>query len=151
MATTIRRPSTPEGGTPPPPQGGYTGGRERPVGGFELWMWLFMRISGIVLLVLAVGHTLIMHLPADGVERVDYNFVADRWASPLWRTWDWMMLTLALIHGINGLRNVTLDYVRSPAVRFTANMVFYVLGFTLFVLGTIIVVTFTPVASGAGS
>ncbi len=82
-------------------------------------MWLFMRISGIVLLVLAVGHTLIMHLPADGVERVDYNFVADRWASPLWRTWDWMMLTLALIHGINGLRNVTLDYVRSPgdAVR----------------------------------
>ena len=31
------------------------------------------------------------------------------------------------------------------------NMVFYVLGFTLFVLGTIIVVTFTPVASGTGS
>lgn len=121
------------------------------MGGFELWMWLFMRISGIVLLVLAVGHTLIMHLPAGGVERVNYDFVADRWASPLWRTWDWMMLTLALIHGINGLRNVTLDYVRLPAARFALNMIFYVLGFTLFVLGTIIVVTFTPVASGAAS
>ena len=114
MATTIER-TTPPAGEPPQPPRGRIAGRERPVGGFELWMWLFMRISGIVLLVLAVGHTLIMHLPADGVERVDYNFVADRWASPLWRTWDWMMLTLALIHGINGLRNVTLDYVRSPA------------------------------------
>lgn len=151
MATTIERPSAPGGGAPQPPSRGYSRGRERPVGGFELWMWLFMRISGIVLLVLAVGHTLIMHLPADGVERVDYNFVADRWASPLWRSWDWMMLTLALVHGINGLRNVTLDYVRKPGVRFGMNMVFYVLGFTLFVLGTIIVVTFTPDLAAAGS
>ena len=54
------------------------------------------------------------------------------------------MLTLALIHGINGLRNITLDYVRKPGVRFAMNMVFYVLGFTLFVLGTVIVVTFDP-------
>ena len=133
------------------PQREHTYGRDRPIGGFELWMWLFMRISGIVLLVLAVGHTLIMHLPGEGVERVDYDFVADRWASPLWRTWDWMMLTLALVHGINGLRNVTLDYVRRPGVRFASNMVFYVLGFTLFVLGTIIVVTFQPDVAASGS
>lgn len=148
MATTTERAPAPGGG-PPSPQRGYRVGRERPVGGFELWMWLFMRISGIVLLVLAVGHTLIMHLPSGGVERVDYDFVAARWASPFWRTWDWMMLTLALLHGINGLRNVTLDYVGNPGVRFTLNMVFYVLGFTLFVLGTIIVVTFTPAELGA--
>ncbi len=149
MATTIDRPSASGGATPP--QRDLRTGRERPVGGFELWMWLFMRISGIVLLVLAVGHTLIMHLPADGVERVDYNFVADRWASPLWRTWDWMMLTLALVHGVNGLRNVTLDYVRRPGVRFAMNMLCYVLGFTLFVLGTIIVVTFQPDVAGSGT
>jgi succinate dehydrogenase / fumarate reductase membrane anchor subunit len=144
MATTVERPTPP--GDAPPRRGGHAGGRERPVGGFELWMWLFMRISGIVLLLLAVGHTLIMHLPAEGVERVDYDFVAQRWASPFWRTWDWMMLTLALIHGINGLRNVTLDYVRRPGVRFTINMASYVLGFTLFILGTVIVVTFQPQA-----
>jgi succinate dehydrogenase / fumarate reductase membrane anchor subunit len=144
MATTIERPASPEGGPPQQPPRDYTHGRERPVGGFELWMWLFMRISGIMLLVLALGHTLIMHLPAGGVDRVDFNFVAARWGSPFWRTWDWMLLTLALIHGINGLRNITLDYVRKPGVRFTANMVFYVLGFVLFVLGSVIVVTFDP-------
>jgi succinate dehydrogenase / fumarate reductase membrane anchor subunit len=144
LATTIERPSAPEGGAPQPPSRDYARGRARPVGGFELWMWLFMRISGIVLLVLALGHTLIMHLPAEGVGRVDFNFVSVRWDSPFWRTWDWMMLTLALVHGINGLRNITLDYVRRPGIRFTANMVFYVLGFTLFILGTVIIVTFDP-------
>ena len=33
--------------------------------------WLFMRISGLVLLVLAVGHVLIMHVQDDGVGRVE--------------------------------------------------------------------------------
>ena len=55
-----------------------------------------------------------------------------------------MLLSLALVHGINGLRNITLDYVERTGVRFAANMFFYVLGFMLFVLGTIIVVTFDP-------
>src|SRR5580765_7193900 len=107
------------------PQRDYRGGRERPVGGFELWGWLFMRISGIVLLVLAVGHTLIMHVQGNGVGRVNFGFVATRWASPFWRTWDWMLLVLALVHGINGLRVIVLDYVRPAGARFAANMFFY--------------------------
>jgi succinate dehydrogenase / fumarate reductase membrane anchor subunit len=119
-------------------------GRDRPVGGLELWAWLFMRISGIVLLVLAVGHVVIMHAVGDGVGRVNFAFVAVRWQSPFWRTWDWAMLVLALIHGINGLRNITLDYVRQAGARFALNMLFYVLGFGLFVLGTVVVFTFDP-------
>ena len=119
-------------------------GRDRPVGGFELWMWLFMRISGLVLLVLAVGHVLIMHVVDEGVGRVNFGFVATRWASPFWRTWDWLMLGFALLHGINGLRVIVLDYVRPAGIRFAANMFFYVTGFVLFVLGTVIVFTFDP-------
>lgn len=128
------------------PRGGFLGyrGRERPAGGFELWSWLFMRISGIVLLFLAVGHVLIMHVVDEGVDRVDFGFVATRWGSPLWRTWDWAMLVLALAHGINGLRVIVQDYVRWPGVRFAANMFFVILGFGLFVLGTVIVFTFDP-------
>lgn len=120
--------------------------RKRPGSGFELWSWLFMRISGIVLLFLAVGHVLIMHVMEEGVERVDFNFVAERWGSPFWRTWDWMMLTLALLHGINGVRVVVQDYVRSPGGRIAWNSVFAIVGFALFVLGTIIVFTFDPAA-----
>jgi succinate dehydrogenase / fumarate reductase membrane anchor subunit len=123
---------------------GYKTGRDRPAGGFELWSWLFMRISGIVLLFLAVGHVLIMHVADNGVDRVDFGFVATRWASPLWRTWDWALLVLALIHGINGLRVIVQDYVKWPGARFAVNMLFYALGFGLFVLGTVIVFTFDP-------
>jgi succinate dehydrogenase / fumarate reductase membrane anchor subunit len=141
MATTTSRRPTQER-----PGGGADRqfGRERPVGGGELWLWLFMRISGLVLLFLALGHLLVMHLMGTGAERINFGFVAVRWASPFWRTWDWMLLMLALIHGINGLRNITLDYVTRPGLRLAINMASYLIGFTLLVLGTIIVVTFDP-------
>ena len=119
-------------------------GRERPVGGYELWSWLFMRISGILLLVLAVGHVVIMHVLGGGVDRVDFKFVQLRWQSPFWRTWDWLMLSLALLHGVNGLRTVILDYVRRPAGRFALTWFFNLVGIILFALGTIIVFTFNP-------
>lgn len=123
---------------------GTRGTRERPVGGFELWAWLFMRISGVVLLFLAVGHVLIMHVLDEGIDRVNFEYVAVRWDDVFWQSWDWAMLSLALIHGINGLRVVVQDYVRPPGARFAVNMVFYTLGFILFVLGTVVVFTFDP-------
>jgi len=117
-------------------------GREPPRRGAEFWWWIFMRVSGIVLLVLAVGHVLIMHVFGGGIERVNFGFVALRWQSPFWRTWDWLLLSLALVHGINGLRVITLDYVRQPGVRTAVNGVWLITGVVLFALGTVIVFTF---------
>ena len=145
MRTSIR-----ETGTllPPGPRVAMNSGRERPAAGWELWAWLFMRVSGIVLLVLAVGHVLIMHLPSGGVDRIDFGFVAVRWENPFWRAWDWALLSLALIHGVNGLRVIVQDYVTVPARRFAVNMGFYVLSFALFTLGSIVVFTFDPTKWG---
>jgi succinate dehydrogenase / fumarate reductase membrane anchor subunit len=116
----------------------------RPRTRLELWAWLFMRLSGIFLLFLAVGHVLIMHVFETGVERVNFNFVVERWSSPFWRTWDWMMLSLALLHGIVGMRIIILDYVKRPGARLAWNWTFGIVGFTLFVLGSVIVFTFNP-------
>jgi succinate dehydrogenase / fumarate reductase membrane anchor subunit len=135
MAVTTRPAA--EGSPAPTPRG-------RPRAGFELWGWLFMRLSGILLLFLAVGHVLIMHVLETGVERVNFSFVVDRWSSPFWRTWDWMMLSLALLHGIVGMRTIFLDYVKRPGGRLAWNWAFGIVGFTLFVLGTVIVFTFNP-------
>jgi succinate dehydrogenase membrane anchor subunit len=146
MATTAAPPETT--GPAPRDQRDRRLGRERPVGGAEFWWWLFMRISGLLLLVLALGHLVIMHLLDTGAERIDFGFVATRWDSPLWRTWDWMLLMLALVHGINGLRNITLDYVTKPAIRVAITMSSYVIGFVLMVLGTVIIVTFDPTKWG---
>jgi succinate dehydrogenase / fumarate reductase membrane anchor subunit len=140
MATT----TSPRATQDPPAGPDRRAGRDRPVGGAELWWWLFMRISGLVLLFLALGHLVVMHLMGTGAERIDFGFVAVRWQSPLWRTWDWMLLMLALIHGINGLRTITFDYVTRAAWRFAITMAFFLIGFFLMVLGTIIVVTFDP-------
>ena len=120
-----------------PPQG-------RPGNRLELYAWLFMRLSGILLLFLAVGHVLIMHVLDTGVERVNFDFVVERWSSPFWRTWDWMLLSLALLHGIVGMRTIILDYVRRPGARLAWNWAFGIVGFTLFVLGSVIVFTFDP-------
>lgn len=125
----------------------YRAGRVRPGGGAEFWSWIFMRVSAIVLLFLAVGHVLIMHIPSGGVSRVDFGFVAARWAGDsgvFWRTWDWLLLTLALIHGINGMRVITLDYVRRPGVRAGLDFLYLIVGIVLFILGTVVVVTFDP-------
>ncbi len=77
------------------------GGRHvKPSGGFELWAWYFMRISGLVLVFLALGHLFITHI-LNNVENINYDFVANRWADPktgvLWRLWDLTMINLAVL------------------------------------------------------
>ena len=46
---------------------------------FELNAWLFMRISGVVLIILVLGHLLIMNILDGGVHRINFAFVAGRW------------------------------------------------------------------------
>ena len=115
--------------------------RARP--GFEAWSWLFMRLSGLALVFLALLHLAITHVLNDVVE-TDYRFVANRWDNPLWQLFDWLLLALALLHGANGARWVVEDYVRRPGPRAAANYTVYVLTALLLVYGTFTIVTFSP-------
>ena len=119
-------------------------GRPRPESGLELYAWFFMRVSGIALLVLALGHLLVMHI-LNNVDHIDFRFVAVRYATPFWRTYDLVMLWLAMIHGVNGVRTVLADYIR-PRGWLTASLAsLYLLGFILLALGSIAILTFQPV------
>ena len=110
----------------------------------ELYSWLFMRISGIVLIFLVLGHLLIMNVLDGGVQRINFAFVAGRWSSPFWQTWDLLMLWLAMIHGTNGMRTVINDYAERDQTRFWLKMLLYVAsGFTV-LLGTLVIFTFDP-------
>lgn len=119
----------------------YGGGDSRPASGWELWTWFFMRISGLLLIFLVLGHLYIMHI-INSVEIIDYNFVARRWANIGWRTYDWVMLALALLHGANGIRVIIDDYAHRPAWRTFWLALLYVVALLLLVLGTIVLVTF---------
>ncbi len=115
----------------------------RPRQNFETWSWYFMRISGLALLFLALVHFSITHIIYDVVE-TDARFVAERWDNPLWRAYDWSLLALGLLHGLNGLRWILDDYISSPAKRAATKAVLYTVTGFLFFYGTLTIVTFQP-------
>src|SRR5260221_11899570 len=73
-------------------------------GNFELYSWLFMRASGVLLVFLVLGHLFIMMVADGGVSKIGFAFVAGRWSSPWWQFWDLLQLWLAMLHGPNGMR-----------------------------------------------
>ena len=121
---------------------------ERNPSSFEVWSWFFMRVSGIVLLFLVLIHVYVMHLVGEGVERVDYEFVSQRWQHVGWKTFDWLMLFLALLHGVNGLRIIIDDYVKRDGARAAIKGTLYLLTVVLMVMGTAVIVTFSPESGG---
>lgn len=121
------------------------GGRARPHagGGFELFSWYFFRVSGLALVFLAVFHVIIMHV-INTVNEIDHAFVVDRWSSPFWQVYDFMLLALALLHGVNGARVSIDDYIRSPGWRITAYSALSLITLLFLVIGTLALVTFDP-------
>lgn len=118
--------------------------RVRRTSNFELYAWFFMRISGIILLTVAVFHLLYMHV-AIGVENIDFETIASRWESPFWRLFDFILLTFALSHGINGTRQVLDDYVQARGWRVVARTTVFMVGFIVAVMGAYVIFTFqTP-------
>ena len=113
----------------------------KPRRGFETWSWFFMRLSGLVLLFLALLHFAITHVVNDVVD-TDAAFVGRRWDNVGWRLFDWTLLALALAHGLIGLRWIIDDYVRPPGKRRVVKGALYGLTGALFVLGTFTIVTF---------
>lgn len=74
--------------------------------------WKWMRYSGLLLIPLAWGHVLIQDVLV-GVHRIDLDYVAMRWASLGWRVYDFLLLAFAFAHGVNGLRQVLHDFIKS--------------------------------------
>jgi succinate dehydrogenase / fumarate reductase membrane anchor subunit len=107
----------------------------------EAKSWVFMRLSGLALVFLALVHFAITHIVNDVVE-TDYDFVAERWHNPAWRLFDWLLLVLALSHGLNGLRWIVDDYVRRPRARKAVKALLYGLTSALVVVGTLTILAF---------
>ncbi|AEF42354.1 Succinate dehydrogenase hydrophobic membrane anchor protein [Hoyosella subflava DQS3-9A1] len=113
-----------------------------------MWSWLFMRISGLLLMFLVIGHISIMLLLDDGVHRINFAFVAGRWASPFWQIWDLSMLWLAQLHGGNGLRTVINDYARKDSTRFWLTTLLVISIVLITGLGSYVIFTFDPNITG---
>jgi succinate dehydrogenase / fumarate reductase membrane anchor subunit len=122
--------------------------RPRPeASGRERFWWYFMRLSGLALVVLALGHMFIMHILVEltGGE-INFAFVQSRWGSPFWRIYDFLLLLLAFVHGANGARVVIGDYVTNRTARsLLVGLLLAISGIWL-VLGMAIILFFDPSA-----
>ena len=110
----------------------------------EKWGWIYMRVSGVLLVVLIFGHLFVNLMVGEGIHALDFAFVAGKFASPFWQWWDVLMLWLALIHGANGMRTIVNDYVHKPTIRSVALWAIGIAAAILIILGTLVTFTFNP-------
>lgn len=110
----------------------------------EKWGWIYMRASGVLLIVLIFGHLFVNLMTGEGIHQIDFAFVAGKLASPFWQWWDVLMLWLALIHGANGMRTIVNDYVTNARIRTILVGSLWVSAAFLILLGTLVVFTFDP-------
>ena len=112
---------------------------------WEKWGWIYMRVSGAVLVVLIFGHLFVNLLAGEGgVKAIDWGFVAGKWANPFWQVYDTLLLWLALIHGSNGMRTIVNDYVTNATIRKILVGSLWISAGFLILLGTLVVFTFDP-------
>jgi len=113
-------------------------------GNGELYGWIFMRMSGVVLVVLVFGHLLVNLVLGEGIKQIDFAFVAGKWASPFWQVWDLAMLWLALVHGGNGMRTIIADYSEKDSTRLWLTGALVVSVVVTLMIGTYTITTFDP-------
>jgi succinate dehydrogenase / fumarate reductase, membrane anchor subunit len=112
-------------------------------GRFEVASWFFMRISGLLLIFLAVYHLVWWNL-VIGVEHLDSQLVIERWRNPLWRLFNIALVTFAMLHGLNGARYSIEDYVRNAGWQIAIKAIVYTIVLSSLALGVFALVTFDP-------
>jgi succinate dehydrogenase hydrophobic anchor subunit len=115
--------------------------RSRPRG---LLTWVVVRVTGLLLAVLVLGHFALTHILTD-VSETGSSFVAERWRSAVVLGWDWLMLAAAVLHGAAGLRVIVVEYARPGRAR-SLSVALFGLSVAMFALGTM---TILRVVAGA--
>ena len=131
------------------PRSPLTAPRRRRGINWEKWGWIYMRASGVVLIVLIFGHLFVNLFAGEGVKAIDFAFVAGKLADPFWVVWDTLMLWLALIHGANGMRTIVNDYANNRTVRYILLGAIALSTIALITLGTLVIYTFDPCPAGS--
>ncbi|MFQ6087810.1 MAG: hypothetical protein ACE5K0_02775 [Candidatus Methanofastidiosia archaeon] len=75
----------------------------------EFWVWFFQRLSGVLSVVLLGIHFWVTHFANLG-EKIVFVGVQMRLSSFIFLSVDFLLLLLVVLHGLNGLRTVLLDF-----------------------------------------
>ena len=117
--------------------------------GLRAFTWTYLRVSGLLMVVFVLGHLFVMHYQ-QAPAATGAAFVAGRWTAAAWRAFDWMLLVLALTHGLVGAHAAARERIQSNLRRRAALDLVFAAGALLFVaVGTATVIV-GPRAPGAG-
>ncbi len=76
-----------------------------------------------------------------GLEKRMYDQVVQRLDSPLWKTFDILLLSLALYHGLLGVWSVASDHLKGGFWRIALLIALVIAGGVLFTLGAVTVLS----------
>ncbi len=118
---------------------------------FEAYMWFFMRVSGVLFLLMGVFSLIYANLLGGQglmqagaqmrwaffpisfhVQNVTDLEVAPNFANAFWQFYGFMLIAFAATHAANGLRVILTDYIRHPLLQ--AWVKAFLVGLWLFVL-----------------
>ena len=127
--------------------------------------WLFQRITAILIFILLGTHVLLYHYligPGDwgydilgfgaanladlqtDPNLMKYYSLARVFANPLWKVFDVAMISAGTYHGFYGIKTIIDDWITHDGWRTITNWITYMTGFTIWVIGVVAVISFTP-------
>ena len=107
---------------------------------YETIAWKWMRYSAVALIPLVWIHVLIQDVVVGAhaiaaTEGGAHVYVIQRWGQPLWITYDILLLAFAFAHGMNGLRQVALDFIHGETARVVTSWVIFIFWVVVTIIG----------------
>jgi len=117
------------------------------------WAWGLQRLSAILLVVFLGVHLYAAHFMGVGEETgeeplLTFNEVSVRLDQLLYIVVDYGMLSMVLIHGLNGLRTVLFDFDMFVRRKKVIDVALWVVGIATLIWGIVILFPFISNAGG---
>ena len=109
--------------------------------------WVVQRITGIVLVVVVIGHYILMHYNPESGHT--YDAVLTRMQSNWYRVLDLTFVVLAMYHGLNGVWSIFRDYKLKAwqTITVISLLIVFGLAFSLWGIKTILDIPYVSTSS----
>jgi succinate dehydrogenase / fumarate reductase, membrane anchor subunit len=102
--------------------------------------WYMQRITGIILVIILIGHFILMHATPDSGHT--YKAVMERLNQPIWKVIDLSFVTLGLWHGLNGTWSVIRDFEMKHWITTTIYTIIIIIALAFWFLGINTILSF---------
>jgi len=136
-------------------------GRARSGSKFELYMWFFTRVSGVLFLLMGAFNLIYANLEGgrgnlDVAAQMRWAFfpisfhvtsssveVVPNFSNAFWQVYCFLLVGFAATHGYNGIRVILADYVHQPLLRAWLNALLAVIWASLLLAAIFLIFVFT--------